>query len=146
MDSDNFCDIDYCEAFINFWILNAGNYNTKYIYQPMIAIPAHNFSKYIGILINKENWNSINDECLLNNGNYVFHKSIVKYIEPILSENIQTYAIDVKYMNYIWIKNSEVSIVVVPNMKYIHTIHPGSLYITTAKISDTFNYQFDWKI
>ena len=143
MDSDNLCNVDYCNALSAFW--NAGNYDTKYIYQPERALPAQDFSKYIGMSIDKSNWNSINDECLLNNGNYVFHKSILQYVVPILNETIETHAIDVKYMNYYWIKNG-VSLVVVPNMIYHHTIHQGSFYVNTHTDSDIFNKNFDWNI
>jgi len=145
MDSDNFCDITYFEALKDFWNLNS-NYNQSYIYHPSRALPAQNFEKFIGIRINKENWNHIfNEECLINNGNYVFHRSIVKYVEPILIDNTKTHAIDVKYMNYFWIK-AGISIVVVPNMIYNHTIHPGSFYINTHKESDSFNQSFNWKL
>lgn len=143
MDSDNFCNITYFEALQNYWNINGTNINT--IYQPEKGFPAQDFSKYIGTPLSCENWNNNTDECLVNNGNYVFHKSIVKYVEPILNQSINTYAIDVKYMNYYWIKNG-ISIVIVPKMYYDHTIHPGSLYITTCKISDKFNSEFNWKI
>lgn len=143
MDSDNFCDITYFEALLDYW--NKNGSNTNYIYQPQKGFPAQDFTKYIRCVINKDIWNSLEDECLVNNGNYVFHKSIVKYVELILDEDINTYAIDVKYMNYYWIK-SGISIIIVPDMYYDHTIHPGSLYITTCKISDRFNSEYNWKI
>lgn len=143
MDSDNFFDISYFEALFDYWNKNGKNEN--YIYQPQKGFPMQDFTKYIGKVIDKDFWNTLNDECLVNNGNYVFHKSIVKFVEPILNEDINTHAIDVKYMNYYWLKNG-VSIVIVPEMYYDHTIHPGSLYITTCKISDKFNSEFNWKI
>jgi glycosyltransferase involved in cell wall biosynthesis len=143
MDSDNLCETDYITHLIQFW--NTIVYSTNVIYQPERGLPAQNFSKYIGITVDKSSWNSINDECLLNNGNYVLHKSILPYVVPILDETIETYAIDVKYMNYYWVKNG-VSIMVVPNMTYHHTIHPGSLYINTCAISDNFNQNFNWKM
>jgi hypothetical protein len=117
---------------------------TMNIYQPVHALPGHDHTSYINIPINKSNWNDVhNTTCLVSLCNFVFHQSIVKYIEPILHENINTYAIDTKYMNYHWIKNN-VSIIIVPDMIYNHTRHTGSLYDNTSKDSDNFNNTFNW--
>jgi glycosyltransferase involved in cell wall biosynthesis len=145
MDSDNYCDIDYFETLIKFWNINGLNTNMIYLPEKGIPTPRLTFTEYIGKIINKEtiNWDTI-DECLINIGNYVFHKSIVNYIEPLIKQNLYPYTLDVKYMNYIWI-NNDIQLVVVPDMTYIHTVHNESYYAQYSQFLSGFDKQFNWK-
>jgi len=140
MDSDNYCDIDYFDALISYWSTNPSNKTT--IYSPVDALPRFNFSEYLGKTIDITNWKPVNG-CLTNLGNNVFHKSIVPYMTPILSENIEVFAMDVKYINY-KLFSKGVNLVVVPNMRYNHALHAGSFYINTESSSIKFDAAFNW--
>jgi len=152
MDSDNYCDIDYFDALVKYWQSNSDSdsdqcpypNNIKTIYAPVKGLPVFDFTSYIGQTFDKNSWNGMNAH-LMNIGNNVFHKSAVTYLTPILDENIEVYAIDVKYMNYILFKNN-MSLIVVPNMQYNHSMHNDSLYIKTASNSTQFDNRFDWTI
>ena len=140
IDSDNYCGPDYFEALIHYWKNNSRE--TNIIYSPVHALPVFNFTKYIGTIFDKTYWKDI-DACLINIGNNVFHKSAVDYLIPILKQDIEAYAVDVKYINYILFKNN-LSLIVIPNMQYLHTMHDNSLYMRTASKSMEFDNTFDW--
>jgi glycosyltransferase involved in cell wall biosynthesis len=141
MDSDNFCHKDYFEALMQYW-----NKDINTIYAPSKALPVFDYSHHIGkpININNIDWNTV-DECLINTGNYIFHKSIVQFIEPIIQQQLPEHTIDVKYMNYLWLNNG-VEIVVVPNMEYLHVIHNQSYYALCSDKLSNSNKTFNWHI
>jgi glycosyltransferase involved in cell wall biosynthesis len=140
MDSDNYCNSSYFDGLVKYWMANPSDKTV--VYSPVKAHPRFNFSEYIGTVINQKNWNTI-DQCLTNLGNNVFHKSIVDHLLPILSETIEVYGVDVKYMNY-KLFNKGISIIVVQGMEYDHCIHQDSLYSKTLHESGKFNTSFDW--
>jgi glycosyltransferase involved in cell wall biosynthesis len=140
MDSDNYCSSSYFDALINYWKTHSAN--KTFVYSPVQAYPSFIFSEYVDVVIDKYNWNAING-CLTNLGNNVFHASTIQHLLPILDENIETYAIDVKYINY-KLLNQGFSLVVVPGMAYNHCVHQGSLYLATESNSVKFNNSFEW--
>ena len=141
MDSDNFADINYFEALITCW--NSHEPNETIIYCASKALPTFDFTQYNNEILDKNNFNTMN-ECLLNDGNHVFHKNILVYLLPILDNDINPYAVDVKFMIYNWFKN-DVKIKVVPDMTYYHAMHNESLYIQNASNSINFDKTFHWQ-
>ena len=119
MDSDNFCDINYFEALNKYWSTHSSSIDT--IYSPMKAEPNFDYTRFIDVTFNKSNWEEMSkgDECFKNGGNYVFHKSAIEYLLPILSDTIDTYAIDVKYWTYILFKNNLSESKIIINKKAI---------------------------
>lgn len=140
MDSDNYCGPDYFEALIHYW--NTYSSNKKIVYSPVEARPSFNFSDYVGSVIDNQNLNRVRG-ALVNLGNNVFHKTVVEHMLPILSETIEVYAIDVKYINYKLFKKG-ISLVVVPGMAYNHVVHQGSFYLNTEANSAHFDKTFNW--
>ena len=140
MDSDNYCGPDYFEAVIEYW--NTHSADKKLLYSPVKALPLFSFTNFVGVIINNKNLNT-SDGALVNLGNNVFHTSVVQHMVPILSENIEVYAVDAKYINYTLFKKG-ISLVVVPNMTYNHCVHPGSFYLNTQAKSAQFDKTFNW--
>jgi glycosyltransferase involved in cell wall biosynthesis len=140
MDSDNFADVSYFEALTSYWKTN-GPCNTC-IYAPCWAKPNFDYTSYINVIINSSNFASSNG-CLINTGNYVFHSSILTHVLPIIGSDVNPFAVDVKYMNYVWMKNN-VSMLVVPGMDYDHVVHEGSFYSANSVQSVQFDGSFKW--
>jgi len=145
MDSDNFCDIDYFDALHNYWQANGAN--PKTIYMPEQAMPNFNF-KANTVPVNRHTWNQYHRpyDVMVNTGNYVFHKDLVPYVLPIQDDDTIKGYTEVKYMNYIWIRDADATIKVVPNMRYQHVVHNGSLWMSTAQQCMDFNANFNWTI
>jgi len=149
MDSDNICDVDYFKALYHYWHQYGANLKT--LYMPDYAMPQFNFTT-ITIPINRQNWNQYHRtyDVMLNAGNYVFHNTLVPFVLPIehdpnLQECIHGFT-EVKYMNYIWIRDADATIQVVPNMRYQHAVHTGSLWMNTAQQCMDFNANFNWTL
>lgn len=140
MDSDNFADINYFEAWLNHCIANG--YDQNKIYAPSHALPVFDFSEYVGCTIDKHNFNNTNG-CLINDGNHIFHKSAVQYLIPIVYNEVNPYALDVKYMIYYWFKNG-ITMDVVPGMSYNHAMHEGSFWVSCSGQSEEFDKSFNW--
>jgi len=142
MDSDNFADIDYFDALLVYWTIS--DKSNDLIYCPSKALPSFDMSELIGQIFCKDDFKNIN-AWLSNTGNHVFHKDIVKYLLPILDNNINPYAVDVKYMVYTWLKNN-IRITVVKDMHYEHTMHSDSLYVQNSNNSINFDKTFNWNM
>jgi glycosyltransferase involved in cell wall biosynthesis len=140
MDSDNFADINYFEALINYW--KSIEPNETIIYCPSKAMPSFDFTEYINTYVDKNNFNNTN-ECLLNDGNHVFHKNILNHLLPILENDINPYAVDVKFMVYNWLKN-DIKMTIIQDMIYYHAMHNESLYIQNASNSINFDKTYNW--
>ena len=138
MDSDNFADIDYFDAF-NTFIENGGDNQT--IYAPQRGLSNFDFTQDLGRVFNKNNFGAMND-CLMNIGNYIMHKELVPLLQSV-DLSIDPFALDVKYLLHHVFEHGG-SLVVVPGMQYLHTQHTGSWYVKTAAKSIAFDKSFNW--
>lgn len=149
MDSDNFCDVDYFKALHRYWATHGEN--PKTLYAPESALPNFNFTTNTRP-VHRRTWNQLHRtyDVLLNTGNYVFHRDLVPYVLPIEHDPaIQNYLRgfpEVKYMNYIWIRDADATLKVVPRMRYQHAVHPNSLWMQTAQQCMDFNATFNWTL
>lgn len=145
MDSDNYCSISYFESLENYWNQRGLNKNT--IYTPSGALPVFNFSN-LTTPVNRTSWNDLHRSygVMLNAGNYVLHKEMVPYMLPILNDSSIKGFVEVKYMNYVWIRDANACIQVVPGMTYNHTVHDGSLWMRDANEHMNFDNTFNWTI
>lgn len=145
MDSDNFCNIDYFDALENYW--NTYEKNIHTIYMPQKALPNFDFTYYT-TPVTKDNWNQLHLEyaIMLNSGNYVFHKDIIPYILPIEKDDSIKGYVEVKYMNRIWVRDGNITIQVIPNMYYHHTVHSDSFWIKNSDKMMQFYETFNWDI
>jgi glycosyltransferase involved in cell wall biosynthesis len=145
MDSDNYCNISYFEKLERYW--NQHGFNKHMIYAPEGALPVFQFSN-LTIPVNQKTWNKLHQTygIMLNAGNYVLHKSMVPYMLPILDDLTIEGFVEVKYMNYRWVRDANATIQVIPGMTYEHTVHNGSLYMRDADKHAHFDKTFNWTI
>ena len=152
IDSDNEVRPEYFTALEKWWLENGAN--SKEIY-----IPAHVESKnsnetttnlpiarFAGHKVDKQTWNSFlplpwAGYCL-NLGNCVFHRTAIPSIPAEIPKDVMA---DCQVMNKALVEK-DYTLVIVPNMKYYHIIHPGSLYLNTAAQQQEFQRVTDWTI
>lgn len=140
LDSDNIVNTDYLDI-----ISNRSDRET--IYCPSHAVcnsPMLDYSKYVGSVDKKRYQEIVSSgrgiwDCILNTGNYFFHRD--KYLECIEKEPtlVNSYAADAYYLIFLWFKNLEnPKIEVVDGLKYIHELHLSSHWVGNSKKSDEF--------
>lgn len=142
IDSDNFADEKtYFDSFLQY-VTNNPNKNT--IYCPSFAAPNFDFSSIQNIEITQYSIkNLLNSnkkgtlEVCCNVCNFILHKNNVLLIQEILASNTEFNAISKSYfpcdsifLNYLLLLQNR-TLLIVPNMKYEHVVHAGSIYATT---------------
>ena len=146
LDSDNKISIDYLLSIPK-------ELDETCIYLPNRGVCSSdllNYDIFLGKNITKEDYLNMylseepRTQCLLNSGNYFFNKhSYIKSVESE-SEILNSYAADVYYLIYLWMKNIEgANMLVVKNMNYTHHLHnsgteQGSHYQKYARESADF--------
>jgi hypothetical protein len=156
MDSDNFAPISYFQAWETY--IQQKGLDTKRVYMPIGSrpseahtIPGHrdsmmDFSSYDTFSFNRDTVRTANFErcgCLLAVGNYIFHKELYVTTPDTLQEfQKNCLAVDVLVKNGLLMLNGA-TLMVVPNMFYGHTFHPGSFYIQTEHDSSNVCRDFE---
>ena len=140
MDSDNYAPASYFEAWIAH--IESNGLSANKVYLPMFTNPQpnHNGFNYMefqhlqldGTSISQYNLDQLG--CMLNTGNYIFHKQ--NYIESnrYLNEYHQSGVKggqDVIFKAILLFLNHS-SFVLVPNMSYDHIVHDGSLFLNNV--------------
>jgi glycosyltransferase involved in cell wall biosynthesis len=134
MDSDNFAPIPYFDAWANY--IKANGIDKKNVYLPIQTIPqpnhgGFNYTDFKDIILEKSNVRYNNIErmsCMLNTGNYIFHRDNfleTKNIMPELHSKLDVQ--DVFFKNALLLLNDS-KLIVVPNMMYHHIVHDGSFF------------------
>jgi len=140
MDSDNYAPPSYFEAWISY--IESNGISSKKVYLPMYTIPQsnHNGFNYTEFQhlhldvtsISQYNLDSLS--CMLNTGNYIFHKQ--NYIES--NQHLVKYhqsgvkcVQDVIFKALLLFLNHSV-FVLVPNMAYDHIVHDESLFLNNV--------------
>lgn len=146
-DSDNFFGEDYFDGFVG--ELKNKNYDKKIIYCPTYikGLELEKYSELVGNIYDLTNWNSFHRsyEMSANTGNYIFNKQILKDCwNELINVKFNPY-VEVKYMNFVAIKNNY-KLLFVKNMSYTHSVHPGSLYISYATNAEKFNKTYNWTL
>lgn len=125
LDSDNVLDKVYIDRVENLWIAGL---NEKTFYQPELASPHFDFSKYAGMLIDKSNVHKFADDStfctMLNACNYFVNKN--EYLRT-WEDREEPWTADSILQAYNWL-NAGNSIYIVPGLQYSHRIHDGSHY------------------
>lgn len=136
IDSDNYVVPEYFEALTAYWRIDPPTHMSVYI---PAAVQSHHLgsSEYTpkiknlsGLTITAANWNeSLRLYMIdhgLNLGNCVFHRTIATQFQD---DHSPQKMVECKWMNRELVLKGY-RLVFVPDMKYIHVIHPGSLYLT----------------
>jgi hypothetical protein len=152
IDSDNEVVQEYFDALYMYW--NEHGTSPKQVYIPAAIesrdIHSTQTTKQLahlsGFIVNRENWNAFlnfpNAGYCLNLGNCVFHRTAIPDIPADVPKDVM---VDCQVVNKALVeKNYE--LVLVPNMKYYHIVHPGSLYLTTAAEQQKFHRETNWLI
>lgn len=132
LDSDNIITPEYLDRiFERAWAPDT-------ILAPDFGEPSLNYSQYSGMVITKENVNLYlgkgNLEMCLNTFNFFINRNnylkiFDPTVEPVTSDSI--------WINYLWLKAGW-KMMIVPGMKYTHTVHPGSHYVLHNRINPEF--------
>lgn len=136
IDSDNYVVQEYFDALQTYWsIVNPS--------QTSVYIPAFVHSHHLGsdtytpeiqnlsgLVITQTNWNESlhlpKIDYGLNLGNCVFHRRVAEEFED---DPASQKMVECKWMNKVLVERGY-TLHFVPDMKYIHVVHPGSLYLT----------------
>ncbi len=147
IDSDNYCDENYFKIITNYISNNKLSQNS--ILSPSFAMPNFNYKSLENSIITKYNLREIkNKDCknvlttLMNTGNYVFNKNIIKNLNITNeTDNInQSSACDVIYMNTLFFEQyPDFEFHVIKDLHYDHEVHQDSIYIQTHQKYSHFN-------
>jgi hypothetical protein len=137
MDSDNFADQDYFRV-AEHYIKNNHPSNSS-ILAPSFAKPNFNYSRHTNRIYKRKFMEE--DGCLFNTGNYVLNKSLIDNLDITKElENIKkSSACDVIFFNTLLFEQFDLEFHIVKGLEYMHTVHPGSTYLTTCNNFREFN-------
>lgn len=153
LDSDNIFPDVYFEALFDIWRDEGANQKTVYAASEIIRVflktgeSEERTSHFSGMRIQKKNWNQVlgmkDWNFLLNDGNWVGHRSILETWPPMPEEKIRaTDSIRI-------IKNMVEkgwTYYIVPGMRYIHTVHDDSEWIKTDRESSYLLATTNWRL
>lgn len=143
IDSDNFADIDYFVRAKKYIEENIGE-QKNIILAPCKAMPNFDYSHLSGEIFKANNFEKIkemekrtigkgtNSIVLMNTGNYVINKYLIDNLNLSNEKTIHlSSSCDVIYLNTLLFEQLDLNLHVVPNMKYEHVVHDGSIYMKT---------------
>lgn len=140
-DSDNVLDVDYIDR-----IFALSDWGQKTFYCPDFAMPGIDYTHFAGVTITKQNAGQYIDQrnggSLFNTMNFFCNRK--RYLE-IWDGNIEPVAADSVQMNYANLLNDGI-MYIVPELRYIHTIHRGSHYVNFTHKSDVYHKQITEQI
>ena len=140
MDSDNYAPPSYFEAWVSY--IESNGMSSKNVYLPMYTIPqpnhsGFNYTEFQHLQIDSTTISRYNIDpisCMLNTGNYIFHKQ--NYIESNqhLLEHHQSgvkCVQDVIFKSILLFLNHS-TFILVPNMAYDHIVHNESVFLNNV--------------
>jgi GT2 family glycosyltransferase len=154
LDSDNFFKPEFFDSFFEA-IERDGSGANKTIYCAGVNqrlnldtnVIEDKTSHFSGMNITRENWNTVINtpgwNFLLNDGNCIWPKDVIKYFPPLPEERI------VGTDSIFFMKRAVeagFTLRVEPKMSYIHTVHSGSHWLQNATVSSRLLAMMDLKI
>ncbi len=146
IDSDNYADVEYFKTVKNYIDTQLEPNKQNIILSPCFAMPNFNYTHLSGVCFKKGKFKEIlelehktigknvHSDVLMNTGNYVLNKYLIEHLD--LSKELdlvhQSSACDVIYLNTLLFEQLNLELYVVPNLKYNHVVHSGSIYTQTA--------------
>lgn len=153
LDSDNLFPEEYFEALFELWRDEGSNTKTVYAASEIIRVflktgeSEERTAHFRGMRIHKGNWNQVLTmkawNFLLNDGNWVAHKSVLDAWPFIPEEQVKA-TDSIRIVKGFVEKGWTYSIV--PGMKYIHTVHDDSEWIKTEQRSSYLLATTEWRI
>lgn len=142
LDSDNFADYDYFETCKNYIEKNSFNIDSI-VLSPSFASPNFDYNRFSTSYITKKTINK-DHITLMNTHNYVINKHLIHNInlDDHMLEVGKMSPYDTIYFNVMLFEQfPDLQFHVIPNMKYDHVIHNGSIFIQTSHLfSQFYNY------
>jgi len=133
IDSDNFCDENYFKIAKKY--IKNNNILNYTILSPSFAIPNFDYTQFNNLIITKNNIkkyrNISNFETLMNTGNYILTKDIIKELKYDIDTNL-ILSVDVIYFNILLFQQfPKFKFHVLEDLEYTHSVHDDSYYINT---------------
>jgi len=153
LDSDNLFPDDYFEALFDIWKDIGSNTKTVYAASEIVRIflktgeSEERTRHFSGMRITKQNWNQVLQmkawNFLLNDGNWVGHKSVLDAWPPLAEERVRA-TDSIRILKNLVEKGW--TYFIVPGMRYIHTVHDDSEWIKTEAESTRLLATTEWRI
>lgn len=153
LDSDNVFPDDFFETLFETWKDEGSNIKTVYAAAENIRVflksgeSENRTSHFSGMRISRLNWNKVLQmkawNFLLNDGNWVAHKSVLD-AWPELPEEAVIGTDSIRIMRGFVEKGW--TLYIVPGLRYIHTVHDGSHWLATEAQSSYLLATTDWRI
>lgn len=154
LDSDNIFPEAFFETLFDLWKDEGANQKTVYASGQIVRVflktgeSEEKTRQFSGLRITKMNWNKVLKtqgwHFLLNDGNWVGHKSLLAAWPTDIQEE-QIRATDSLRIVRNFILN-DFTYFIVPELKYIHTVHDDSEWIKTEAESSYLLSTTDWRI
>jgi hypothetical protein len=153
LDSDNIFPDEYFEALFDIWKDEGASTKTIYAASEIVRVflktgeSEERTRHFSGMRIHRKNWNQVLQmkdwNFLLNDGNWVGHKSILEAWPPMAEEKIRA-TDSIRIVKQLVEKGW--TYYIAPGMRYIHTVHDDSEWIKTDRESTFLLATTDWKI
>lgn len=153
LDSDNIFPDEYFEALFDTWKDEGASTNTVYAASEILRVflktgeSEERTRHFTGMRITRANWNQVLQtkawNFLLNDGNWVGHKSVLEAWPPMAEEKVR--ATDSIRIVKNLIQNGW-TYYITPGMRYIHTVHDDSEWIKTEQESSYLLATTEWRI
>lgn len=153
LDSDNVFPESFFESLFSEWELDPADSKTVYAAGHIVRVfkdsgkSEERTQHFSGMRITKQNWNSVLKmpawNFLLNDGNWVAHKDVLAAWPDLDESKIQ--ATDSLTITRNFIK-AGFTYYIVPDMRYIHTVHDDSEWIKTEMQSSYLLATTDWRL
>ena len=134
IDSDNFADVQYFEAFKQY--VSTREVTDTMVFLPSAAKPNFYYTQFIGRVLNKHTvrqyWPEI--ETCLNTMNMIISRKFLATFNIMADKPIcdrTSGAWDALYFSLYALFHMNATLVVVPDMEYEHRIHDGSWFMET---------------
>jgi glycosyltransferase involved in cell wall biosynthesis len=153
LDSDNLFPDEYFEGLLH--ALNDTTASTKTVYAASEIVRVflktgeseEKTRQFTGMCITRANWNRVLQmpgwNFLLNDGNWVGHKSVLEAWPPISEEKVKA-TDSIRIVKNLIEKGW--SYYITPGMRYIHTVHDDSEWIKTEADSSYLLATTDWTL
>ena len=154
LDSDNIFPEDFFETIHDLWKKDGADTNVVYASGQITRLfletgeSEERTNHFAGMKISKQTWNSTlekqNWNFLLNDGNWIGHKSLLEAWPTDISEEKIRATDSIRIVRNFILQGKTYSIV--PNLKYIHTVHDDSEWIKTEAQSSYLLATMNWRI
>ncbi len=154
LDSDNIFSEDFFDTILDLWRDEGAQPKTVYASGRIIRVftktgqSEERTTQFRGMRIGKSNWNQVLKmpawNFLLNDGNWIGHKSLLEAWPTDISEEKIRATDSIRIVRNFVLKGY--TYFVVPELRYIHTVHDDSEWIKTEAESSYLLATTNWQI